>query len=235
MSPYFSIIIPTLNEEKNIGNLLKDLKNQSILNFETIVVDGNSDDNTVKLASEYGVNIVETKTRGVANQRNLGASGARGEYLLFMDADNTLKSDFLMNLKIKINGCRPDVFTCYVENKLKSRKEIATANIINFYIQVMYWIKSPGAIGACIGCKRSIFNKSNNFLQNLVPFEDGYFVRNLSKNGYNCVIFDNPKFGYSQRRFEENGYLKTFGKYLSMQIKRKVLKSKVEYVMGGKG
>ena len=59
--PSISIIIPTLNEEKYIERCLKSLKNQSFRNFEIIVSDSYSTDDTVKIAKKYGAKVVLTK------------------------------------------------------------------------------------------------------------------------------------------------------------------------------
>lgn len=172
--------------------------------------------------------------RGVSVQRNSGVIKGKGKYLLFLDADNYLKPDFLKRLSDEIENNKADVFTCYIENDLSTKTERITANIINLYIQIMYWVKSPGALGACIGCRRDIFCKQNVFREDLVIFEDGFFVRNLSRLGYKCIIFRDIKFGYSLRRFQRHGYLKTFLNYIWLIIKHKIFNLDVVYEMGGR-
>jgi len=235
--PFFSIIIPTLNEEENIENLLADIKRQTYNEYEIIVSDGNSNDNTVKIVKKFDVNLLINNNRGVANQRNSGVKEATGEYLLFLDADNNLESSFLDKLKKQIEVNNPDVFTCYVNNNLSLLKERIVVNFLNFYIHLSYIFSSPGAIGACIGCKKDIFSKKTEFVQSMVPFEDGAFVRNLHRRGFNCQIFQEPRFGYSLRRFEENGFINTFLKYIKLSFKRKIfmrtLNLNKDYRMGG--
>lgn len=238
MKPYFSVVIPTLNEQNNIENLLIDLRNQTYSNLEIIVVDGGSEDKTVTMAKKFKVKVVVYDQGGVANQRNIGAYESNGTYILFMDADNYLDINFLEKLKSRIERNNPDAFTCYVNNNLSLLKERLTANFLNFYIHLSHIFFSPGAIGACIGCKREVFCKNTEFVQSLVPFEDGAFVRNMSRLGYKCSIFNNPKFGYSLRRYRENGYLNTLVNYFVLGLKSKVFKHdlnlNVDYKMGGK-
>lgn len=97
-----SIIIPTLNEETNISNCLLSIHKQKYRNFEVIIVDDFSSDNTVKMAEEFNVKhkinlrIVKQimrKERGAA--RNIGARKARGRYLFFIDADMILETNVL--------------------------------------------------------------------------------------------------------------------------------------------
>jgi len=92
----FSVIIPTLNEEKYIPRLLSDLSVQNFTSFEVIVVDGSSDDKTLDRVSEkiglfkekgIKLSILTTKRISAPYQRNAGAKKAKGEYIVFFDAD----------------------------------------------------------------------------------------------------------------------------------------------------
>ncbi len=96
---YFSIVVITLNESHNISRLLDCLCKQSYKAFEVIVVDSNSDDDTVAIAECYrhrlSLRTVVMQTRGTSLGRNTGAEYARHERLLFLDADVCIKPDFL--------------------------------------------------------------------------------------------------------------------------------------------
>lgn len=239
--PFFSIVIPTFNEEKNVGNILNDLSIQTSLSFEVIIVDGNSTDKTGQVVNgnksiRRMLKFVSTSDRGAAIQRNLGATMATGQYIIFMDADNRLPNDFLEKVKNNLEVSKSDVFTCYIDDNLNSYKERLTASFINVYINFMYTVSSPGAIGALIGCKKEIFTEKTKFKQQLVPFEDGAFVRNLHHLKYKCDIYKYPKFKYSLRRFEKYGYGNTFVHYFKLQIINKILRKQIlqtEYKMGG--
>ncbi|MBU1110110.1 glycosyltransferase [Patescibacteria group bacterium] len=100
--PIISIIISTKNEEENIGRLLESVKSQDYLNYEIIVVDNNSTDKTVDIASKYTDKIF---TRGPERsaQRNFGAKKARGDYLLILDADMELNPQAL---SIYVSDCQ---------------------------------------------------------------------------------------------------------------------------------
>lgn len=84
-----SIIIPTLNEEKNIKTCIESAKRLNP--FEIIVVDGGSTDRTREIASETGVLVLESP-KGRGAQMNKGASVAKGDILLFLHADAQLLS-----------------------------------------------------------------------------------------------------------------------------------------------
>ena len=86
-----SIIIPTLNEEKNIIPCLEGTRNAR--NIERIVVDGGSSDQTVEKARSWGATVL-TSEKGRARQMNAGARAATGQFLLFLHADTILPEGF---------------------------------------------------------------------------------------------------------------------------------------------
>ena len=79
--PYFSVIIPTLNEELYIPNLLTDLTHQKVFNFEVIVVDGKSSDKTKLIVglfkNKLPLTFLESSKSNVSLQRNMGAKLSR--------------------------------------------------------------------------------------------------------------------------------------------------------------
>ena len=86
-----SIIIPVLNEAENIGLVISSI--QRAENIEVIIIDGGSQDNTVKIAENLGVKVIVTN-RGRALQMNAGAKIATGEILLFLHGDTQLPLGF---------------------------------------------------------------------------------------------------------------------------------------------
>jgi len=105
ISSLISIIIPCRNEEKRVVYLLESLKRQTYKNFEIIVVDDNSNDNTKIIARNYTEKVVEVKDyykdwEGKNAACYVGALNAKGEYLMFIDADVYLKDtslEYLVN------------------------------------------------------------------------------------------------------------------------------------------
>lgn len=93
-----SVIVPTYNEENVIEKCLESLSKQTHKDMEVIVVDDGSTDNTVNRLSNYRINLLRQKHKGAAAARNLGAKQAKGEILVFVDADMTFDEDFVKNL-----------------------------------------------------------------------------------------------------------------------------------------
>jgi len=97
-----SVIIPTYNEEGVIGVCLESLSKQTYKDLEIIVADdGSTDTTSLKLrgaVKTYGIKVFTQEHMGPGAARNLGASKASGEILVFVDADMTFAPDFLEKL-----------------------------------------------------------------------------------------------------------------------------------------
>ena len=91
-----SIIIPVYNEEKVIKDCLNSLSNQTYKDLEIIVVDDGSTDKTVERIK--GFKLLKQVHKGSGEARNLGANHAKGEILVFVDADMTFRKDFIEKL-----------------------------------------------------------------------------------------------------------------------------------------
>jgi glycosyltransferase involved in cell wall biosynthesis len=90
----FSVIIPTLNEERHVGALLSDVASQTRMPDEVLVVDAGSEDNTVAVARRFAFARLLDGERPVACGRNLGGRSARGDVLVFLDSDTRLPERF---------------------------------------------------------------------------------------------------------------------------------------------
>ncbi len=89
--PYLSVIIPTVDEARQMARTLAATESPDT---EIIVSDGGSTDRTIQIARSFGAHIVAGR-RGRADQQNRGAAAARGEVLLFLNADTRLPSNYV--------------------------------------------------------------------------------------------------------------------------------------------
>jgi glycosyltransferase involved in cell wall biosynthesis len=101
-NPFFSVIIPTYNRADLIQKTLKSVFEQSYRNFEIIVVDNGSTDNTIEVLNAveklHEIRIVRNEVNQERSvSRNLGMKAARGEYLTFLDSDDLMYPDNLMS------------------------------------------------------------------------------------------------------------------------------------------
>lgn len=95
-----SVIIPVYNAEKFIEETIGSVLSQSLKNIEIILVDDGSTDNSLKICEQFlqkdlRIKLLRQENSGVSNARNNGLELANGEYIFFMDSDDTIDSEFL--------------------------------------------------------------------------------------------------------------------------------------------
>lgn len=99
----FSIIIPTFNNDTTISNIIRDILKQSFKKFEIIIINDCSHDNTLEICEKYKKNnsciriISNKKNHGPAFCRNIGLAEANGQWIIFVDADDSIKSDMFLS------------------------------------------------------------------------------------------------------------------------------------------
>lgn len=104
-SPMFSIVIPLYNKENNIAQTVESVLNQTIVNFEILIVDDGSKDHSVEIVekiSDDRIRLIQQINGGVSKARNRGIREAKGQYICFLDADDLWKSDFLETVNLLI-------------------------------------------------------------------------------------------------------------------------------------
>ena len=101
MNPHISVIVPAYNARAVIGECLEALDNQTAArqSYETIVVDDGSTDGTSEVAQQFKVRLIKQVNAGPAAARNRGAEAARGDLLLFTDADCRPASDWIERMR----------------------------------------------------------------------------------------------------------------------------------------
>jgi glycosyltransferase involved in cell wall biosynthesis len=89
--PLVTVVIPCYNQAHFLGEAIESVLSQSYRRFEVVVVDDGSTDETSEVASRYeGVRLIRQENRGLAGARNRGLGEAKGEFLVFLDADDRL-------------------------------------------------------------------------------------------------------------------------------------------------
>jgi len=169
-----SIIIPTINEAKNLPLLLSDL---SIIHKdkEILIVDGGSEDRTIDIANIYGAKVYKSKERNRGLQLNIGAKNSKGDWLIFLHADTRLKNDWATKIKSVLKGDNNYIY--YFKFKINNKKIVyrVLEILVNFRSQ---FFKQPyGDQGLII--HRSTYFKNNGF-RKIPIMEDVDFLRRLN-------------------------------------------------------
>lgn len=98
-NPLISIITITYNAEKELPATIESVLNQNYKNFEHLIIDGASTDNTLEIArSNPDARIISEKDRGLYDAMNKGIKNARGRYLLFLNAGDTFRDSETLSL-----------------------------------------------------------------------------------------------------------------------------------------
>lgn len=94
-----SIIVPLFNKEENIERTIKSVQNQSYTNWELMIVDDGSTDNSAYIVQSYlfddRIKYIKKNNGGVSSARNLGVQKAKGKWVIFLDADDYFLPDAL--------------------------------------------------------------------------------------------------------------------------------------------
>ncbi|MEM2806663.1 MAG: glycosyltransferase [Candidatus Bathyarchaeia archaeon] len=208
MSKLVSIIVTTLNEESYIEDCLKSLKNQTYTSKEIIVVDSHSKDKTVDIARKYADKVL-IQNCIIPAGRNIGAKEARGDILLFVDADVTLLPNWIDAVLPYLNEDK--VVAAYgdllpKEGKLKAWLAYGKEELSNLILRKAK-IPCFGKLGTAVAIKRDAFEKVGGFTDKNACGEDVDMSLKLRKYG-KMKFVRNAKGYVSMRRFEKNGYLK---------------------------
>jgi len=203
-----SIIIPTLNEEQCLPILLNQIKKQKFFNYEIIVADGGSKDRTIEIAKSFGC--INTKGGSPARGRNEGAKKAKGEILLFMDADNIyLPENFLKKLLDGFEKKKLGVASFPIYPKGNWFDKFAYW-LYNFWVKITQSFTAHATNSVLV--KKEVFEKVGGFDEEIKIGEDHYFAKRAAKISKFGFIETEPVLT-STRRFERDGRLKTYLKY----------------------
>ncbi|MCX6732036.1 MAG: glycosyltransferase [Candidatus Roizmanbacteria bacterium] len=241
MKPFFSIIIPTLNEEKFVGRVLTDIASQTFTDFEVVVVDGSSTDKTRFVAKSfsrfYKVNVLKVTKRNVSFQRNSGASKAKGSYLVFLDADSHIKKNFLNKLSIFIRKYKGLVFIPAIYSEKKDVQMQMMFDIINTTIKISQNLAKPFSSGGNMIVEKNFFHLIGGFAEDVFMSEDHQLIQTAYRFGVHARFLDSIQVAFSLRRMEREGKLKLLYKTVVNTIhfisNGKVEKHIIEYEMGG--
>ncbi|HMY10592.1 MAG TPA: glycosyltransferase [Turneriella sp.] len=227
-----SVVTPTLNEERDLPQLLSSLKKQTFRDFEIIVADAGSKDRTRQLAEEYGARVVDGGMPGVG--RNRGAAVANGEYLFFFDADVVLPDDFLFKAVQEMDEQYIDLATCAFYPISDLRLDKILFAFTNLTVR-MSANSNPRAAGFCIFITKRLFDRIGGFDESLRLAEDHDLVERAAKFRPLHVL-KSTSLQVSVRRLAKEGRFSLIQKYFQVEMhlmtKGKVRDDIIEYEFG---
>lgn len=197
--PLFSIVIPLYNKQDFILETLKSIKQQSVNDFEIIIVNDGSTDNSLNIATSFleecsiRKTIINQENKGLSEARNTGIRKSNGKIITLLDADDIWLPDFLQTIRNlyesfpEIDFYGTDYFEYSTNGKCTSTKKNIPETLINtsFVVSDFFSKSIPQNIlcQSCIAFKKSAFKTQFEFKSTLTYSEDiDFYINVFSSN-----------------------------------------------------
>lgn len=239
--PFFSIIIPALNEEKFIPKLLDSLTKQTFNDFEVLVIDGKSKDKTVRIASSYAsilpLRVIVADHASLPHQRNIGADNAKGEWFVFVDADTVLLPYTLNRLFMYITAHDAHILTSWFTPDSEEDKDARFVLLAHLVFETAKMLKRTTAPGPFSIVDRETFYTIGKYDEDHPFLEDQDFSQRAHKHGVVIYMIRETLYVWSLRRYRKEGTFKVIQEYMKALLPvlflRTTPKHLVGYTMGG--
>ncbi|MCB9809620.1 glycosyltransferase [Candidatus Peribacteria bacterium] len=243
MTPSLSIIIITLNEAERITGILRDLQRQSFQEFEVIIADSKSTDATALRVLEMAPYFRQCRftnfqqTLGPSYGRNYGAAEAQYEQLLFLDADTRIPDQRFLERFMHLTSApqAPEAGAMYLQPGSPSLRSWAVYGVMNLGFFLTQYA-SPTACGACMFSTQTVHRAIGGFREDVCLAEDCDYVRDAKRQGFRVGMLP-LRYQFSERRLQQDGYLRTSWTYLQSHLVRfitgrSVEKASIPYAFG---
>ncbi len=192
MEKYISLVIPNYNMAATIGRCLEAAFSSDYENFEVVVVDDYSEDNSVEIIKKYPCKLICLDRRsGTSKARNTGARNSRGDAIFFIDADCLLQRDTLSIVNRTLSSNGPGVMIGGTYTKMpfdRTFYSIFQSVFVN-YSETKHE-ENPDYIAAhAMIVDARTFEKSGGFPEDFMPIiEDIEFSHRLRRSGYRLLM-----------------------------------------------
>ncbi|MGN1123073.1 MAG: glycosyltransferase family 2 protein [Eubacterium sp.] len=215
--PKFSVIVPVYNVEEYLDECVKSVINQTFNDWELILVDDGSKDNSYKICCEYAqrdsrIIAVHQENGGASKARNNGLENASGEYIMFLDSDDFYNDEnAFQTFDDNLNGVDALIFGCTDFNTVTGEAVVSRTGYDleligkNDYAQTMHYLLSskliPGGPTVFVFKREIAINNNIRFMQGIQD-EDYDFVLSIFTNCRSISAIDNPFYSYRKGRTE---------------------------------
>jgi glycosyltransferase involved in cell wall biosynthesis len=207
-APFFSIIIPVYNDEKNFPRCLDSILSQAYGDFELLLIDDGSTDNSHAICDEYvkkdrRIRVFHKKNEGISKTRQFGLDNAIGDYTIFVDSDDWVEAQLLAEVGQNLKKNNADIiFMDFVEENAAGKERhicqipsaADTATVLNLVLE-----------GKLFSCLWNVIIKRNLYIQNDIAFSDGInygedtlFILEL--------LLNSPSIGYLPGAYYHHSY-----------------------------
>lgn len=185
-----SVIIPCYNYGKYIGDAIRSVKAQTFSDWDCLVIDdGSTDDSLIKINEavdhDERFKVLAQSNRGVANTRNRGAMEAKGEFLCFLDADDTLKEKFMETLLPPLLDDRSIGISFGSLELHTPRGSVQGSWPSGFDFAAQ--LRRRNQVPSCNLLRRSAFFRAGGYKTHFILGEDAELWTNMGLCGFNAV------------------------------------------------
>lgn len=160
VNPLVSIIVPVYNAQNSLKYCVQSILNQSYKNIEIILVDDGSTDLSSSLCDKFAsqhniIRVIHKINNGVSSARNYGLNIANGEFILFVDSDDSISSNYVeafvsesINADLVIGSIEDIYINCDGEiykSKIRKHTAISKGVLCEEYYNLLDWSRGPGA------------------------------------------------------------------------------------------
>lgn len=215
-----SVVIPAYDEEKYLSPCLQSLQRQDFDgNYEVIVADNSSGDNTVRIAERYADRVIVHPRGTIAFGRQSGAEAARYPVVAFTDADTCVSPDWLSELAASFEcGGVIGVHGQLMPYDGNEFEQSFCRYVLPPYSRFMAHINHPSVPGSNFAVKKDAFRKAGGFNTKLITGEDVELCTRVKR--YGRIAFNPAALVYvSTRRVRKWGYVRMVSFHVSNTLK----------------
>lgn len=213
--PFFSIVLATYNRGHIINRAINSVFNQKFKDWELIIVDDGSTDNTLdvlrSIRNKPQVRIIKKRRQGQYGSRNTGIKAAMGKYVTFIDSDDEYKPEHLL-MKADYLKKNPKVDVLHGGIEVIGDPYVVDVTNLNKFIHA-----ADCSLCGTIVVRRSLLQKIGGFSTKIIYGGDYKLIEKLIKNNANVVRMETPT--YKHYRTEENSITRIFRKGGSKALK----------------
>lgn len=211
---HVSVVIPAFNEEAYIEPTLKALQNQNYPkeNYEIVVVDNNSTDNTASIAVKFGAKVVREEKQGYVFTFNKGVFSAANEVIAVTDADTKVSDDWVKKIAQAFEDEKLVALTGEIRPETSSKfRTKFLAFLYNLFLSFNFSIGKPHLTGPNLAFRKSFFKQIGGLDIRFEMSPDVDLGLRLKK--YGKVILRKDIWVLTSTRRWEKGRIKAFWKY----------------------
>jgi glycosyltransferase involved in cell wall biosynthesis len=207
-----SVIVPAHNEEAYLGKTLDALQTQTYPRYEILVIANACSDNTATVVRNRCDRLLVISQKGISHARNVGARVARGDILMFLDADTLLEPNAL------------DVVAEEFTREFSAGTIKGKPDSPRLIFRLLYGLKNlmhacwlhKGSIGVIL-CWKDFFESAGGFDEHLHVMENSEFIYKLEGQGkYRCIW--STEATTSMRRYEKTGFWNTTALWFKLWV-----------------